>query len=375
MRITNVEALILKLPTITDDVDGTQDDLIIRIETDAGIIGYGEVDSSPYVAKAVIDAETSHGVSYGLRELLLGSDPMLIEQLWQTMYAKTAYYGRFGPVIHAMSGVDLALWDIAGKVHGEPVHRLLGARHRERVKAYASSLMPETPREAFEKAEKFRQQGFLAMKFGWGPIGTSLSRDRELFRAVREGAGSDAEIMIDAGQRYTLKNAQRAAEFLAEIEASWLEEPLDPDDLAGYARLSGTSPVPIAAGEAESGLPAFQRLIEEGLVDVVQPDLSRAGGLTAARKIAALAERNGRRCIPHAFKSNILVAASLQFCAATKSADLLEFSVSESPIRQRITRTAFPVVDGCVQIPDRPGLGFEIDADVIRQLTYLRSAS
>ena len=368
MKITKVEAIILRLPIITADVDGTQDDLIIRIETDEGVTGYGEVDSSPDSIKAIVDARSSHGICYGLRELLLGQDPLHIEQLWRTMYQKTSYYGRFGPVLHAMSGVDLALWDIAGKVRGAPLYQMFGACYRKRVMAYASSLMPETPEAARALAREFRAAGFQAMKFGWGPIGQNLEFDYELFQAVREGAGPGTRIMIDAGQAYTWKQAARVCEWLSDLDTTWLEEPLDPDDLEGYAHLAGASRVAIAAGEAESGFRAFERIVLQGRIDIVQPDLSRCGGFTEARKIAHLAEMHRRRCLPHAFKSNILLAASLQFCAATPNADMLEFSMSNSPIRRKMTLEEFRVIDGHVEVPERPGLGVTLNPDLLREL-------
>jgi L-alanine-DL-glutamate epimerase-like enolase superfamily enzyme len=369
MRITNVEAIVLRLAVVRDEVDGTQDDVLIRVETDERLTGWGEVDSSPAVVKAIVEADMSHGLSYGLREILLGLDPLTPEKAWREMYRKTRYYGRFGPVLHAMSGVDMALWDIAGKTHGVPVHQLLGDRQRERVKAYASTQMPGTPLAACARARELSESGFRAMKFGWGPIGRSPQLDQELFCAVREGAGAEAELMIDGGQAYDLAGARRASEMLAEVGAAFLEEPLDPDDLEGYYRLCRESRVPIAAGEAESGLPAFRRLIEQANVDIVQPDLSRCGGFTEARRIAQLAESSGRQTLPHAFKSNVLLAASLHFCASTASADLVEFSMSASPIRRHLTVNDLPIVDGYIDAPLGPGLGVEVNADLLQELS------
>jgi L-alanine-DL-glutamate epimerase-like enolase superfamily enzyme len=367
MKITGVEAIILRLPAIRSEPDGTQDDLLVRIDTDEGLTGWGEVDSCPYVGKAVIDAGMSHEMSHGLRDVLMGRDPLRIEETWQEMYRKTRYYGRSGAVLHAMSGVDLALWDISGKARGEPVHRLWGAACRERVRAYASALMPFGPAEACESARRLRDCGFRGIKLGWGPIGRSLERDAELFHAVREGAGPGTEIMIDAGQCYTWEQAASAAEILADCGVAWLEEPLDPDDLEGYARLAAVSAVPVAAGEAESGVPAFRRLIEIGGVHIVQPDLSRAGGFTAAREIAAFAATHGRRVIPHAFKSNILLAASLHFCAATPCADRIEFAISDSVLRHGLTLDDLPLADGCVAVPQGPGLGIEVNLELVEK--------
>jgi len=368
MKIDSVGAIPLRLQAVNDSVDGTQDNLLIRIETDEGVVGYGEVDSSPGVIAAVVEASMSHGISYGLRDILVGRNPLHIAQLWDEMYRKTVYHGRSGPVLHAMSGVEMALWDIAGKIRGEPIHQMLGARYREKVLAYASTLMPDDAGAAQDLAAEFKDLGFRAMKFGWGPIGRSQTLDRELFEAVRQGAGPNARIMIDAGQVYRLKDALRTAELLQDLDMYWLEEPLNPEDLDGYARLSQSVDIAIAAGEAESGLGAFRRLIDLGMVDIIQPDLSRAGGILLSRTVAQMAEQSNRRVIPHAFKSNLLLAASLHFCAATRDSDMIEYSMSTSPIRRRLTRERLPVVDGYVDVPTAPGLGVEVDLEVLREL-------
>jgi L-alanine-DL-glutamate epimerase-like enolase superfamily enzyme len=210
MRITNVEGIILRLPVRQAVADGTQDDLLIRIETDEGIVGYGEVDTSPEVGKAVIDAEMSHGTCYGLREILIGMDPFDIEQIWELMYRKTNYYGRLGVVVHAMSGVDMALWDILGKAVAKPVHKLLGGSFCPDVRAYASMLMPETAQEVRESVCRYIEQGFTAVKLGYGPLGKDVRRDVELAAAAKEAAGRHIEVMIDIGHGYTLKMALSA---------------------------------------------------------------------------------------------------------------------------------------------------------------------
>jgi L-alanine-DL-glutamate epimerase-like enolase superfamily enzyme len=207
-----------------------------------------------------------------------GRDPFDIEQLWELMYRKTIYYGRQAVVLHAMSGVDMALWDILGKATGKPVHKLLGGSYRKQARAYASVLMPETPAEAERSARGYAAQGFTAMKFGWGPLGRDEGLDVELIAAARSGAGDQADLMIDIGQRYTVKRAIRTSRRLGKFRLHWMEEPLPPDDFDGYRRLTAAVPIDIAAGEAESGRLAFKRLIEKCHVDVIQPDISRAGG-------------------------------------------------------------------------------------------------
>jgi L-rhamnonate dehydratase len=294
-----------------------------------------------------------------------GRDPFDIEQLWELMYRKTIYYGRQAVVLHAMSGVDMALWDILGKATGKPVHKLLGGSYRKQARAYASVLMPETPAEAERSARSYAAQGFTAMKFGWGPLGRDEGLDVELIAAARSGAGDQADLMIDIGQRYTVKRAIRTSRRLEKFRLHWMEEPLPPDDFDGYRRLTAAVPIDIAAGEAESGRLAFKRLIEECHVDVLQPDISRAGGLTESRKIATLARDANIRLVPHAFKTGILLAACLHLIAALPDTELLEFNLAESPLCKELLAEPFRAVDGYVSVPCKPGLGLEVNPDVI----------
>ena len=367
MKITNVSAIVLKLPSISTAADGTQDDLIIKVETDTGITGYGEVDTSPYVGKAVVDAYMSHGTCYGLREAITGLDPFDHEQIWNNMWTKTYYYGRSGPTMHVMSGIDMALWDIMGKAVGMPVHKLLGGSYVERVRAYASALMPDRPDEVTALVEQQVAQGFTAVKLGWGPLGYDVKYDVELVKAARKAAGDQVEIMIDIGKRYRLKSALYMARALEALDAYWLEEPLPAEDLEGYRRLVECSPVRIATGEEESGRLAFARLIRETHVDVIQPDVSRCGGLTEAKKIAALAADANLLCVPHAFKTGILVAASLHVIASIPHAPFLEFSVTESAIRKELLARPFVQKDGFIAVPAAPGLGIELNPEVVKK--------
>ena len=367
MKITNVRAIVLRLPVISRAADGTQDDLIIVVETDAGITGYGEVDTAPLVGKAVVDAYMSHGTCYGLREVVVGKDPFDYEQIWQEMWAKTYYYGRFGPVLHVMSGIDMALWDIMGKVTGLPVHKLLGGSYADRVRPYASALMPETDEEVKRLVDCLVQQGFTAVKLGWGPLGFDVRRDVKLVRAARQAAGDQVELMIDIGKRYRFKSALYMAQACEQLNLYWLEEPFPAEDLDGYRRLADATSIRIAAGEEESGRLAFAKLIRETGIDVVQPDISRCGGLTEMKKIATLAADANILCVPHAFKTGILVAASLHLIASIPHAPFLEFSVTESGIRKEILTCPFVQQGGYVEVPQLPGLGIELNPDVLRK--------
>jgi len=367
MKITKVTPIILKLPEISDAADGTQDDLIIIIETDEGITGYGEVDTAPYVGKAVVEAYMSHGQCYGLAEVIIGMDPFDYEQIWNEMWFKTYYYGRSGPVMHVISGIDMALWDIMGKATGKPVHKLLGGSYVDRARAYASALMPETIDEVKKLVDANLALGFTAMKFGWGPLGYDAKFDISLIKAARKAAGDGIEIMIDIGKRYRLKPAMYVAKALEQLDIYWLEEPLPAEDFAGYKTLAASTTMRIATGEEETGRMAFIRLINETHVDVIQPDMARCGGLTEAKKIASIAKDNNILCVPHAFKTGILVAASIHLIAAIPNAPFLEFSVTESPIRKGILQDPFVMRDGYVEVPQKPGLGIELNQEVIKK--------
>jgi L-rhamnonate dehydratase len=366
MKITNVEGIILRLPVRQSVADGTQDDLLIRIETDDGITGYGEVDTSPEVGKAVIDAEMSHATCYGLREILLGKDPSDVEQIWETMYRRTNYYGRLGVVMHAMSGVDMALWDILGKAADKPVHKLLGGSYCSEVRAYASLLMPAEIDEVRAAVRRYVTDGFTAVKLGYGPLGKDVRRDVELAAAAKEVAGRDVEVMIDIGHGYSLKQAMQAAKEFEDIGIFWMEEPLPPEDIDGYRRLCDSTSLRIAAGEQDAGRWTFRRLIWQAGLDVIQPDISRVGGLTEAKRIAYMAHEANRLLVPHAFRTGVLVAACLHLIAAIPNSAFLEFSVTESPLRRKLLTAPFKVVNGRVAVPTRPGLGIEIDSQAVQ---------
>ncbi|HYM12474.1 MAG TPA: mandelate racemase/muconate lactonizing enzyme family protein, partial [Bryobacterales bacterium] len=293
MKITNVEAMYLRLPQVKEQCDSGQDALIVKVSTDAGITGIGEVDSAPLAVKGAIEGPFSHTTAAGLRELLIGEDPFQTEYLWYKMYRKNIYGGRRGVGLHAMSGIDLALWDIKGKALGQPVWKLLGGGFHKKIRPYASSLFGRTPQETGERARRFRDRGFTAVKFGWDPMGQNEKTDIALVREGRRGLGDDADLLIDAGLVWDAKTAIQRARAFSEYKIFWLEEPLLPDDYDGYAKLSAATDVRIAAGEEESNRLSFLELMDRGRIDIVQVDLTRVGGFTEAMKIASLAVDRG----------------------------------------------------------------------------------
>lgn len=368
MKITEIEAIYLKIPDLdATKCDGTQDTLLIRVHTDEGITGVGEVDSVPLVAKAAVDAPASHSIATGLRSLLIGENPLEVERLWEKMYKGTIYFGRSGPAVHAISGIDMALWDIVGQHAGVPVSEAVGGTYNKKLKAYASSLMPDTIAEAATLAERYASQGYKAMKFGWGPIGRNFRFDEEQIRVIRETVGPDIDVMIDAGLAWDLKGALRMAEVYEKYGVFWLEEPLHPDNIAGYRELSDRTSLYIAGGEQESGCLAFRRLLDEGHLDIIQPDLGRCGGITEGRRIAHLAHERHKKVVPHAFKTGVLVAASTHFAASIPDGFLIEHTVSTSPLTRDLVREPILFKDGYVHVPDRPGLGITVEEKVIEQ--------
>jgi L-alanine-DL-glutamate epimerase-like enolase superfamily enzyme len=366
MKITDVEAIYVSQKNVRAQCDSGQDALIVKVSTDAGITGIGEVDSAPLAAKAVIEGPFSHTISTGLKHLLIGEDPFETERLWHAMYQRTIYSGRRGIGLHAMSGIDLALWDIKGKALKLPVWKLLGGGFHKKIRCYASSLFGTTPKETGELAKRIRGRGFNGVKFGWAPMGKDAATDVDLVRHARKGLGEDADLMIDAGLVWDARTAIQRAKSFAEYNIFWLEEPLQPDDYEGYRKLSEASPVHIAAGEQESGRQSFLDLMDKGKVDIVQVDLTRCGGFTEAMKIASLAADRGLRVANHGFSTYINVHAALHWLNSVPNALIAEFVVQENTdLREQLTRNNVRAVDGCLPIPDAPGLGIELDEENI----------
>jgi L-alanine-DL-glutamate epimerase-like enolase superfamily enzyme len=371
VKITDVEAVILRQPVLDDGIaDGSQDDLVVLVHTDEGITGIGEVDSAPEAVRAMINAPGSHAIANSLHDLVVGEDPLDVERLWHKMYRGLIYVGRRGIALHAISGIDIALWDIKGKALGKPVSELIGTPQRDRVRAYASRLMPDTPDEVRAAVGALREQGFTAVKLGWGPLGADADHDLALAAAACEAGGDGVTILIDAGLGYGA-DAQKAigvARGLEELGVFWLEEPFEPDEYEAYAELADTVDIRVAAGEQDTTLWGFRELIERGHVDLVQPDVTRCGGITELLRIAEFAHERGIETVPHAWKSGIIKAASLHVNAVLPEALFQEYCVAETPINTLLTRERLPIdSEGFLTVPTGPGLGVELDLDVLER--------
>jgi L-alanine-DL-glutamate epimerase-like enolase superfamily enzyme len=369
MKITGVEALYLRQAEVRTQCDSGQDVLLVKVSTDTGITGIGEVDSSPLAVKGAIEGPFSHTTATGLREVVLGEDPFETEYLWNKMYRANIYAGRRGVGIHAMSGIDMALWDIKGKALGFPVWKLLGGGFHKKLRCYASSLFGATPKETHDLARRFRDRGFQAVKFGWDPMGRDANTDVDLVRQGRKGLGDGPDLLIDAGLVWDSKTALQRARAFEEFNIFWLEEPLRPDDYEGYCKLSQSTSIRIAAGEEESNRLSFLELMDRGKIDVVQVDLTRCGGFTEALKIASLAYDRGLVVANHGFTTYINVTAALHFLNSIPNALIVEFVVEEeTTLRERITRQKLRAQDGYLQIPNAPGLGIDLDEQEVERL-------
>lgn len=383
MKITDVEAFVLDTgkdypdPSAAAEAHGVRFISLLKITTDEGLTGWSDIETQPHVGKAIVEAPSGGQIGFeGLRRALVGEDPLERERLWQKMYRYLAYYGRQGGGMHMLSGADLALWDIAGKACGQPVCKLLGAKYRDRVKAYASTLFRPTPDDMKRAVAGYLEQGFQAIKFGWGAFGHDLALDVSLVQAARAEAGPGIDLMVDGGwygvgydnpyRPRAVKDWIRLVDALEALNVFWLEDFLHPENFSGYAEVSrATRTLRIAAGEQLSGVAEFERLASEGRVHTLQPDLSRCGGLTVGRQVAEMTQRRGIDCVPHAWLTDLLKAASLHLNAYLMSSLYLEYNVSSASLLNHLCRNPIAMTDGYIPVPDGPGLGMEVDEALV----------
>src|SRR5207244_6792466 len=347
--------------------------LLVEIETDERVIGIGEAGVGGGSTRDVIEKQ--------LRPMLIGEDPLLLEALWQKMFARTRQYGRRGIVMNAISGIDIALWDIAGKVAGLPLYRLLGAC-RDRVEAYASGGFYQEGKGVDDlagEAEGYRARGFKGMKMKIGRNPSTQTHLRHLVdhaelcevdpeediarvAAVRRALGPQAKLMADVNCAWSPAFAIEMGRALEPYKLYWIEEPVATDDIDGSARVADALATPIAGYETEIGLYGFRELISRGAVDIVQPDIAWSGGFSEGRRIAAYAQAHHRMVAPHAFAGAVLLVASLHFAAAIPNGLLLEWDQNPNAIREELLKEPLKLEkDGTVKAPERPGLGIELD--------------
>jgi len=335
---------------------------LIAVLTDEGVTGYGSVFTNDRLVQSALQV---------LEPLYRGENALEPERVSEKLHQNTFWLGRGGSLTHTISGIDIALWDILGKATGQPVGRLLGGRYRERVRPYASILMQE-PGPLADHLLRLKEEGFRAFKIGWGPFGrVSNATDEAIVRAARE-AIDDGWLMVDAGgsdaywgQGY--KWALRTAEMLAEYNVYWFEEALKPDALEDYVALRRQARLPIAGGEVLTRRQAFQPWLQAGAFDIVQPDVTKVGGISEERRIAWMAEENGVRFIPHGWNTAVGLAADLQLAAAFANTDFVEY-LTGSPYIDAIVATPWRLDDdGMLAIPSGPGLGIELNLEAVQR--------
>ncbi len=370
MRIREIRAAGLRGATPEGgwDAELRPDDCVhtlIAVLTDEGLVGLGSVFSGDLLVRAALAL---------LEPLYRGENALEPERVSEKLHQNTFWLGRGGSVTHTISGIDIALWDLLGKAAGQPVGRLLGGRYRDRVKPYASLLMQE-PGPLADHLAGLKEQGFRAFKIGWGPFGRRAGAlDEAIVRAARHAIGPESLLMVDAGGsdafwKQGFKWALRTSHMLASFDVAWFEEPLKPDAMKDYVLLRRRSPVPIAGGEVLTRRQSFQPWLEAGALDVVQPDVTKVGGISEERRIAWMAQENGVRFIPHGWNTAVGLAADLQLASAFPDTDLVEY-LTGSPYVDDIAAGGWRLdADGMLPIPERPGLGLELDRDAVARHT------
>jgi len=375
MKITSVEAIHLRAEDpLIELFDGSYDDCVLVVTTDTGLTGIGETESMAPAIQAIVRGPSAHNHARSLSAVLVGADPSDPEELWHRMYESTDYVGRRGLAMHAIGGVDLALWDLKGKIEGKPVHELIGGAKRDRLPAYGTIYpMAQTPEGVREQVAAGQAKNLRNFKFAADPWWLDdITHTGKLLAAAREQAGDTAHLIVDAALSYrTAAEGLRLFPVFKEVGIWFLEAPLPLDDVEGHLEMSQHG---IQTGVGDLGLTHVREFIEmmdRGGASICQPDISQVGGFTGILQIAAAAYARNKRVITHGYKTNIEIAANLHFLATQPNVEPLEFSLSHSPLRWQTTNEHFPVEsDGCVRIPTAPGLGVTLNPETIDRYRF-----
>ena len=338
---------------------------LIAVHTDEGAVGLGSVFTNDALVRASLSV---------MEPLYLGENALEPERVSEKLHQNTFWLGRGGSITHTISGIDIALWDLLGKATGQPVGRFLGGRYRERVQPYASLLM-DKPGKMKDSLLAIKSQGFRAFKIGWGPFGRhNAATDEAIVKAAREAIGPDSRLMVDAGGSDAFwpngyKWALNTAKMLADYDVHWFEEALNPDALEDYVKLREHSPVAISGGEVLTRRQSFQPWFNARAFDIVQPDVTKVGGISEERRIACMAQDYGIRFIPHGWNTAVGLAADLQLASAFPDTDLVEYLIGSQFIDEIKVGGWKLDADGMLAIPTKPGLGLELDPDVLKKYT------
>ena len=377
MKITAVEAIHLRAEDpLIELFDGSYDDCVLVVHTDAGLTGIGETESMAPAIQAIVRGPSAHNHARSLSAVLIGAAPSDPVQLWNRMFESTDYLGRRGLTMHAIGGVDLALWDLRGKIEGKPVHELLGGAKRDRVPAYGTIYpMAQTPEKVRAQIAAGQARNLRNFKFAADPWWLNdIALTGRLLAAARGQAGDQAHLIVDAALSYrTAQEGLRLYPIYREVGIWFLEAPLPLDDVEGHLEMSRHG-LPLGVGDLGfTHVREFIEMMDLGGASICQPDISQVGGFTGILEVAAAAYARNKRVITHGYKTNIEIAANLHFLAAQPNVEPLEFSLSHSPLRWHTTNEHFPVEeDGCVRIPQSPGLGVTLNPETIERYRFVQ---
>jgi L-alanine-DL-glutamate epimerase-like enolase superfamily enzyme len=383
MKITDVTCTVLMVPDCNPDAcDSSQDTIVVEVHTDEGIVGIGEVDTNPWVVKTLIEAPGSHIMDLGIKKLLLGQDPTEPLAIWDRLYTFTAMTGRRGAGICAIGAIDMAIWDIYGKATSKPVWKLLGGARQQSITPYASLIpngktLPEYREGLLKRLLWAQEYGFRAAKLEVcvkGPYSHNRLNEPDeaiidVVQACREAVGPGMQLMVDVAYCWSdWKEALRVIRRLEPFDIFFVETPLPPDDLDGYARLCEATPIRIAAGEWLQTRFEFADLMDRGHIDVAQPDVGRVGGITEAIRVAQMAQDRGKIVVPHCWKTGIGIAATAHVAFASPNCRFIEFlpgALAESRLRRELVAEELRIERGVVLPPQRPGLGIQLNQDAV----------
>ncbi len=351
--------------------------LLVRVTTDEGFEGWSDVETLAPVAARVISGESMSALGFRtLSAQLIGQDPLDVERIWDQLYISTAYYGRRGVAMQCISAVDNCLWSIRAQAEGVSLSDVIGRRRRQRIPAYASTLFRPTPEGNSVATQRYVELGFTGVKFGWGGFGIDAGRDRDDLAAICERLGPDRRLMVDPGWYVDSAGGPRLRSpeetrsmlgVLAEFAPYWVEDFVHPECLGDYAAYKREFPqLRFAAGEQLATTWEFQRLVEEGCIDVVQPDLSRCGGMTVARALTTSSWAGAKEIVTHSWLTDLLHAYSLHYLSTLPRANWVEFNVAQSRLSRGVVARHLELDDdGCVAVPDGPGIGIEVDSKFV----------
>jgi|TARA_B100000929_G_scaffold256268_1_gene218424 L-alanine-DL-glutamate epimerase-like enolase superfamily enzyme len=377
LRIEAIDLFYVALPVITRTADGTQDSLIVRVRTDNGLEGWGECDASPLISMAAYVMPMSHSNIINISEALIGGTLNSPKDLVHLRNKAGTYGLDIQQLDHAVSGADIAMWDVLGKYLDEPVWKLIGHSTSHKKLPYASVLFGNDPDETHAIATSIIERNFQAAKFGWGPMGHgSLADDVALVQAARDGLGPSTKLMIDAGVIWgdDVDAAYERAVKFADLGVTWLEEPLKTEEVNAYKKLgarikANNVNIGIAGGEGADFYRSADDMMTNGGLDYVQIDVGRIGGITEAKRVADRAKALGIQYVNHTFKSHLSIAASIHVFAGYKSFDVIEYPAGNSPLILDLTAPSgiFRDSNGFVRASDAPGLGVDVNLGAIRK--------